>query len=48
MIPLADLQTQYRAIKPEIDAALSKGKGSSMPAPYLELLMKAAPAAPAP
>jgi len=40
--------TREGATKPEIDAALSKAKGSSMPAPYLELLMKAAPAAPAP
>ncbi len=34
--------------KQEVDAALSKAKGASIPPQYLEILTKAAPAAPAP
>jgi hypothetical protein len=40
--------TKSGATKIEIDAALSKARSASMPQQYLDLLIKAAPAAPAP
>ena len=40
--------TKSGATKQEIDAALSKARSSSMPQQYLDLLIKAAPATPAP
>lgn len=40
--------TKPGATKPEIDTALSKARGTSMPPQYLQLLEKAAPVPPAP